>query len=135
MKIAIVSDDNHTISQHFGRAENYIVISVEQQNIIDRKTLPKFSQCHTKGKHHGRHSHQSDSRGSGFGDQSGHKHDKMFKNITDCDVLLARGMGRGAYLGLQELGIKPIITDIADIDAAVQAILDDTIIDHTEKLH
>ena len=59
----------------------------------------------------------------------------MFENIKDCDILVARGMGRGAYNGLQQLGIKPIVTDIADIETAVQAILDDTIINHTEKLH
>ncbi len=29
----------------------------------------------------------------------------------------------------------PIINDIEDIDSAVQAILNDTIINHTEKLH
>ena len=29
MKIAIVSDDNRTTSQYFGRAENHIVISFE----------------------------------------------------------------------------------------------------------
>ena len=36
MKIAIVSDDEQTISQHFGRAEKYIVVSYEQEKIIDR---------------------------------------------------------------------------------------------------
>lgn len=36
MKIAIVSDDGQTISRHFGRAENYIVVSYEQEKIIDR---------------------------------------------------------------------------------------------------
>jgi predicted Fe-Mo cluster-binding NifX family protein len=29
MKIAIVSDDGMTISQHFGRATYYVVVSVE----------------------------------------------------------------------------------------------------------
>ena len=59
----------------------------------------------------------------------------MFENIRDCDVVLSRGMGRGAYLGLQSLGIRPILTDIADIETAVQAVLDDTIIDHVDQLH
>jgi predicted Fe-Mo cluster-binding NifX family protein len=59
----------------------------------------------------------------------------MFENISDCQVLLARGMGQGAYLGLQEMGIRPILTEIADIDIAVQAVMDDSIEDHPERLH
>ena len=135
MKIAIVSDDKQTISRHFGRAENYVVISLDQEKIIERKILPKPESCHSTSRRHGKHRHGSDSRGSGFGHQSEHNHEQMFENIKDCDILLTRGMGRGSYLDLQQLGIRPIVTDIPDIDTAIQAILDDTIIDHTDDLH
>ena len=135
MKIALVSDDNQTISRHFGRAENYIVVSYDEEQLVERRTLPKLGNCDTEARHgHGQH-RQTDSRGSGFGRHSRSKHDQMFKDIRDCDVLVTRGMGRGAYLGLQELGIKPIVTDIADIDTAIQAVLDDSIVNHTEELH
>ena len=60
MKIAIVSDDEQTISQHFGRAEKYIVVSCEQENIIERTSLPKLGFCHSSKRHHGRHEHKSD---------------------------------------------------------------------------
>jgi len=59
----------------------------------------------------------------------------MFENITDCDVLLGRGMGRGAQLGLQQIGLKPILTDIAEIDEAVQAVIDGTIVDNPDRVH
>ena len=135
MKIAIVSDDEQTISQHFGRAEKYIVVSYEQEKIIDRKSLPKLDFCHSSHRHHGRHEHRSDSRDRGFGRNSKASHEKMFEDIKDCDILVSRGMGRGAFLDLQRLGIRPIITDIADIDMAIQAVVDDSIINHIEKLH
>jgi len=135
MKIAIVSDDNQTISKHFGRAENYIVISLEHEKILERKTLAKPGGCHTGLRHHGRHNHQPDARGKGFGHHAQGSHQQMFENIKDCDILVTRGMGRGAYLDLQQLGIKPIITDIVDIDTAIQAIVNQTIINHTEELH
>ena len=135
MKIAIVSDDERTISQHFGRAEKYIVISFEQEKIIDRKSLPKVGFCHSSHRHQGRHEHGSDPRGSGFGRHSKITHEQMFENIRDCDILVSRGMGRGAYLDLQQLGIRPIITDIGDIEVAIQAVMDETIINHVEKLH
>jgi len=135
MKIAIVSDDGKTISTHFGRAEQYLVFSFEQEKMLERKSLPKQGFCHSSNRHHGRHEHTSDYRGSGFGRQANSRHAQMFENIRDCDILLTRGMGRGAYLELQQLGIRPIVTDIADVELAVQAVLDETIIDHVEKLH
>jgi predicted Fe-Mo cluster-binding NifX family protein len=135
MKIAIVSDDGQTISKHFGRAGEYVVFSVEQEKIVDRKSLPKEDFCHSSHRRQGRHQHRSDPRGKGFGNRSAGTHLQMFEAIKDCDVVLSRGMGRGAYLDLQSLGIRPIVTDIANIDMAVQAVLDDTVIDHVENLH
>ena len=133
MKIALVSDDKQTISKHFGRAENYVVISLDQNRITDRKLIPKLDSCHSSGHHRGRHEHNS--KGSGFGRRSTLNHQQLFNDIKDCDILVTRGMGQGAYLDLQQLGIRPIVTDIADIEDAVQAVLDDTIINHVEKLH
>jgi predicted Fe-Mo cluster-binding NifX family protein len=135
MKIALVSDDNQTISLHFGRAENYVVISLEHEKIVDRKTLPKPGRCHSAGRRHGKNGREPDARGRGFGARAESSHQDMFENIRDCNILVTRGMGRGAYLDLQQSGVIPIITDIEDIDSAVQAILNDTIINHTEKLH
>ena len=135
MKIAIVSDDEQTISQHFGRAEKYIVISCEQEKIIERKSLPKPDFCHSSHRRHHRHEHKSDPRGNGFGRRSEASHEQLFESIKDCDILVSRGMGHGAYLDLQQLGIKPIITDIENIDMAIQAVIDDSIINHVEKLH
>ncbi len=134
MKIAIVSDDKQTISRHFGRAENYIVVSVESEKPVEKTILPKLSSRDTDAGHRRGQDRKSNPRGSGFGRHSRSNHDQMFKDIKDCDVLVARGMGRGAYQGLEELGIKPIVTDIVDVDAAVQAILDNTIVNHTDKL-
>lgn len=135
MKIAIVSDDGQTISKHFGRAGEYVVFSVEQEKIVDRKSLPKEDFCHASHRRQGRHQHRSDPGGEVFGNRSSSTHHQMFEAIKDCDVVLSRGMGRGAYLDLQSLGIRPIVTDIANIDMAVQAVLDDTVINHVENLH
>ena len=59
----------------------------------------------------------------------------MVEAITDCEAVLVRGMGRGAYIAMQDANITPIVTDIADAEAAVKAYLDGDIVDHTEKLH
>ena len=63
------------------------------------------------------------------------KHANMMGTIINCDVLLARGMDRSAYEGLKIRSIQPIITDIQDVLAAVNAYLAGDIIDHPDRLH
>ena len=41
MKIAAITEDGTTISQHFGRAPLYCVITTEDGSIVDRETRPK----------------------------------------------------------------------------------------------
>jgi predicted Fe-Mo cluster-binding NifX family protein len=136
MKIAIVTDDEKTISAHFGRATKYVVFTVEDGEIKKREVLEKVghkqfaAQDQTHSHHHGK-----ESGGRGMGKQAEERHRRMFANITDCDILLARGMGRGAQLGLQQTGLKPILTDISDIDEAVQAVIDGTIVDNPDRVH
>jgi predicted Fe-Mo cluster-binding NifX family protein len=55
--------------------------------------------------------------------------------IRDCQVMIGRGMGRGAYYFLSRNGIRPILTDIQGIDEAVQAYLMGNLPDHPERLH
>ncbi len=55
--------------------------------------------------------------------------------IADCEALLCRGMGRGAYISMQQLGIRPVVTDIASIDEAVTAYSKGEIEDLTDRLH
>jgi len=133
MKIAAVSDDGVTISQHFGRALFYVVITVEEGQIIGREIREKMGHAHFAGEHH--HGHGADPRGHGFDLAAQSRHARMIEAIADCDVLLARGMGTGAYESLRQAGIRPIITDIARIDDAVQAYLEGKLEDHPEWLH
>jgi len=59
----------------------------------------------------------------------------MFATINNCQIVLAQGMGQVAYNGLHQMGIQPIITDITEIEKAVQAVIDESIEDHPERLH
>jgi predicted Fe-Mo cluster-binding NifX family protein len=135
LKIAAVTDDGKTISAHFGRATKYAVVIIEDGQINAREVRDKVGHRDFQGEEQHRHEHHNDPRGRGFGRHSAEKHRRMFEGISDCQVLLARGMGQGAYRGLQEMGIRPILTDIADIDTAIQAIMDESIADHPERLH
>jgi predicted Fe-Mo cluster-binding NifX family protein len=130
MKIAVVTEDGVTISRHFGRAPYYIVLTTEYGKVIGREQREKVA--HGRGE--GGHVHV-EGEAHGFDEASRNTHNRMAEPILDCQVLLARGMGQGAFQGLTQAGIQPIITDIANIDEAVAAYLDGTLVDHPERLH
>ncbi|MFN3762649.1 MAG: NifB/NifX family molybdenum-iron cluster-binding protein [Anaerolineae bacterium] len=133
MKIAAVSDDGVTISQHFGRAPFYVVVTVEEGRVTGREVREKMGHAHFAGEHH--HGHGPDPRGHGFDPAAQSRHGRMIAAIADCDVLLARGMGAGACESIRQAGIRPVLTDVARIDDAVQAYLEGRLEDHPERLH
>ncbi len=170
MKVATVTEDGVSISQHFGRAPYYMVVTVEDGKIVEREKRDKmghrqFAQ-EAKHQHDDSHSHgnsddhdhdhsQTDAKANatdakananasnqqattqlhGMDTQSHNRHERMAHAISDCEAILSRGMGAGAYQSLVQIGVKPLITDIAPIDEAVLAYASGTIVDHTERLH
>jgi predicted Fe-Mo cluster-binding NifX family protein len=134
MKIAAVSDDGVTISQHFGRAPFYIVVTVENGQITGREKRDKMGHAQFAGAPHEAHA-TGGSRGHGFDPAARGRHARMVEAIADCAVLVARGMGAGAYESIKQAGIRPIVADITDINEAVEAYLAGTLTDHEEKLH
>jgi predicted Fe-Mo cluster-binding NifX family protein len=133
LRIAAVTDDGVTISPHFGRARYYEVLTIENGAISKRERREKaghqtFEKLAEHQHYHGDGPNQELERHHG-------KHDLMAATINDCDVVLARGMGYGAYEGMAQHNIKPILTDIGSIDEAVRAVMEGTIVDHSERLH
>lgn len=135
MKIAAVTEDGRTISQHFGRAPYYAVLTVEDGQIVDRELRDKLGHAHFAGELHEEQAHGADPRGHGFDPAAQDRHARMATAIADCEVLLARGMGAGAYESMKQADIRPIVTDVENIDEAVQAYLSGRVVDHTERLH
>ena len=131
MKIAVITDDMKTISAHFGRAQYYLVFTVENGKISAQESRPKANHNHFASQEQ-EHAHTEP---HGTDAQSEVKHTSMIEPIIDCEVLLAGGMGQGAYTSLILRSIQPYITDIQDAQTAVIAYLDGSMIDHTERLH
>ena len=132
MKIAAITDDGNTISQHFGRAAYYLVVTVENGQIVGRELRNKLGHTHFVNQ-----GHQPEIPGQGHGmDPVSHnKHVQMAQSIADCEALLCGGMGRGAYQSMVMQGIKPVVTEIQDIDQAIKAYLGGEIVDRVEWLH
>jgi predicted Fe-Mo cluster-binding NifX family protein len=135
MKIAVITDDEQSISQHFGRAPYYLVVTIEDRKVVQRERRDKLGHAHFANEPHAPEAHEADPRGHGFDPAAQDRHVRMAAAIADCEVLLCRGMGAGAYESMQQAGIRPIVTDIADIDEAVQAYLDGRIVDRVDRLH
>jgi predicted Fe-Mo cluster-binding NifX family protein len=133
MKIAVVSTDGTTISQHFGRASTYLVFTVENGKVVSKETRPKAGHQHSEssadhhcGGHEGKH---------GCGPGSQEKHTGMIETIADCQILLAGGMGWGAYDSLKSYNIEPIITDVENIESAVNLYLAGNLPNLVQRLH
>ncbi|MEZ0397409.1 MAG: NifB/NifX family molybdenum-iron cluster-binding protein [Anaerolineales bacterium] len=134
MKIAAVSEDGVTISQHFGRAPFYIVLTIEGGKILAREQRDKMGHAQFAAEPH-EEAHGADRRGHGFDPAAQSRHARMAAAIADCDILLVRGMGAGAYESMKQAGIRPIVTDLADIEAAALAAARGELTDHAERLH
>jgi predicted Fe-Mo cluster-binding NifX family protein len=132
MKIAAITDDGKTISQHFGRAQYYLVATVENGVIVQRELRDKLGHTHF---HNEPHEAEQPGQLHGMGQTSHDKHVRMAEAIADCEALLCRGMGAGAYYSMEQRGIRPVVTDIESIEAALKAYIEGNIVDHTEKLH
>jgi predicted Fe-Mo cluster-binding NifX family protein len=59
----------------------------------------------------------------------------MAQAIADCEALLCRGMGMGAYESMKTQGIRPVVTDLPVIEDAVMAYIQGNIVDQVERLH
>lgn len=134
MKIAVITENGNTISQHFGRAPYYKVFAIEDNKIISSEMREKMGHNQFSGEEHEHHEHHhGDSHGLDSGSHG--KHSQMAGAISDCQTLICGGMGMGAYESMRRLNIQPIVTDLENIDEAVQAFLSGKLVDHTEKLH
>lgn len=135
MKIAVVTDDGIAVSRHFGRARFYAVLSIEEQRVVGKEMLDRSDTLQPVDEHEARHglSGQIDCHGTGTAAAATHL--RMVQPIKDCEALVTRGMSWSARECLLEAGIRPILTDIENVDDVVTAYLDGSIVDHTELLH
>jgi len=130
-KIAIVTDEGTTVSSHFGRAQFYEVLTFKNGAVVQRERREKFSphsMSEGEGQEQGHHDH-------------GHKHETMLAPIRDCQVVIARGMGDGAYVHLTSEGFTTFLTELHSIDEVANAVTsgnlqhDDRRVHHREHTH
>ena len=121
MKIAAITEDGITISQHFGRAPYYLVVTIEDGKIVSKEKRDKVGHHNFAGSEH---SETAPGERHGYDAAAQSRHSMMAQSIADCQVLFAGGMGWGAYDSLKKAGIEVIVTDVENIDEAVKLYLD-----------
>ncbi len=107
-KVAIPTDDGKTISQHFGQAAYFQVLTLENGQVTNSEQREKAH--HEHGSQH-EHDHQNGT----------HPGQAMFEGILDCQVLIAGGMGQPAYQRAQNQGMQVFLTGEKSISNAVTA--------------
>jgi predicted Fe-Mo cluster-binding NifX family protein len=132
MKIAAVSDDGYRVSQHFGRAPYYVVLTVENGVIVNKEQREKAGH-HTFAAHEPHKMAPGERHGFDAGSAS--RHASMAETIADCQVLLAGGMGWGAYESLKGYNIEPVVTDVENIYKAVELYLKGKLPNLMDRLH
>jgi predicted Fe-Mo cluster-binding NifX family protein len=132
MKIAAITDDGKLISQHFGRAPYYLVLFIEDGQIVGRELRDKLGHDHFMNQPH---EPEQPGQPHGMDTASHNKHLQMAEAIADCEALLCGGMGRGAYQSMVVRGIKPVVTEMREIDQAVMAYIEGKIVDRVDQLH
>ncbi len=132
MKIATITEDGNTISQHFGRAPLYLVATVEDGKVVNKETREKTGH-HTFAAHQHPETAPGERHGYDAGAQS--RHASMAQTISDCQVLIAGGMGWGAYESMRSNNIETVVTDIRSIDEAISQYIAGTLPNLMERLH
>ncbi|MCX5973419.1 MAG: NifB/NifX family molybdenum-iron cluster-binding protein [Coprothermobacterota bacterium] len=106
MKIALPTEDGSTICAHFGRAPQFLVFTVENEQITGKTLRPN---THAAGEH----SHHEPER----------SHDDILGALADCQVVISQGMGPRAVTALEDAGLLVFFTEETDIETAVRLYL------------
>jgi len=130
MKIAFVTDDGVTITQHFGRAGKYLVVEIEKGKEVSRDLRSKLEHTYFRKKEH-------DHKGTPDHDSPAahNKHVQMMNAIEDCDVVICGGMGRGAFQSIVSLGKKVFMTNTGNINDALKGYLAGELVDMSDLVH
>ncbi len=118
MKIAVPTDDGITVSQHFGQATYFKVVRLENNQVVDSEIREKATHTHGTPSADGTHPGAI-----------------MIESISDCQVLIAGGMGSPVYNRAIAAGLKVVLTRQPDIDLAVRDFLDGKLENDPQLIH
>ena len=96
MKIAVASTDDESFTEHFGKAQKFLIYKYDEEKVefLEKRESPK---------------------------EIGEKHQwgKSLKVVEDCDVIICLQIGIKAKPALKEMG-KSVVEDEGLVDEALE---------------
>lgn len=113
MKVAIASDDQVNIANHFGRTKGFLIYKIDEDKVVNKKYVENNFTGHAQGHHHNhdhQHSHQ-------------HSHGGILRALDGCEVVISRGMGHRLLVDFEAVGKKVYITHSENAENAINKFL------------
>jgi predicted Fe-Mo cluster-binding NifX family protein len=117
-KVAVVTEDGKVLAEHFGPAPLFVVYTVKKGKILDKELRVNTRE-----------------RSRDLEDTQAVCWELMEDLLPDVRVVICRGMGENAYVGLLRRNVLPITTDIIEAEEAVHAYLHDRLEDDPRRVH
>ncbi len=137
IKIAIPTSDGKTIFRHFGQARAFLVVTLENGELIHQELREMPDAGGDEHHHHHDHSHHDHGHGQGRGLGMGGNpaHAAKFDYIADCQYLIGGGMGQSAVQRLQNMGIQVALTDHKNIDDLLEEVKTGQVKHNPKRVH
>ena len=114
MKIAVASDDQIHIADHFGRTRGFLIYTVENRKITASEYLKNTFTHHALGGHDNPNNSRTDHQ---------HTHGPVLEVLSEVQVVISRGMGRRMLIDLESAGKQVFITNAIIAEEAVTGYL------------
>ena len=125
MRIAVIASDREKLSSHFGEAPMFLIyeidgnqprfVEVRENPVKDAPGYHHHGEAHTHGEGFG----MGRGMGRGMGGGRGKWH-VLADMLSDCDVIIGRGMGPAAYQNFQSIGKKVILSKEIKVEEALK---------------
>jgi len=141
VKIAIPTDDGKTVASHFGRAEYFMIVELQDGKEIARRLSENLhARGHGHHGHHGYHEHYEEHENHegyghgwhhgnhgygggyhhGYGEGHHHGHEDVFASTAEIQAVIAVRIGPHMFEDLKERGIEIyLVQPGTDIDEAI----------------
>jgi predicted Fe-Mo cluster-binding NifX family protein len=119
MKIAIASDDGKTIASHFGRTRGFVIVETKDGKITGNEYRSNTFTAHVTGL-------EGES-------QADNRHGPILNALSDCQVVVARGMGRRIYDDLAAADIEVFVTNEVEAEKAAEQYLMGKLVDNPDQ--
>ncbi|HOK08895.1 MAG TPA: NifB/NifX family molybdenum-iron cluster-binding protein [Candidatus Hydrogenedens sp.] len=123
MKVAIPTNDKKNISAHFGRTKGFLIVDIENGNIVNEEYIPNTITGHAQHPHDIEHSQPH----SHEHNHSIDTHEQVAQQFANIDVVIAGGMGYGMKSRFESANIRTIITSEKDIKTALEHFINGTL--------